>query len=83
MGFEPTTPVFERAKTIHALDGAATVIGPGITNYTSPRYRIQENPIFLLAPRLLKRTFTNDLHCIHSNYSSLPHYESAKHHEIW
>jgi hypothetical protein len=27
-GFEPTTPVFERAKTIHALDRAATVFGP-------------------------------------------------------
>jgi hypothetical protein len=24
--FEPTTPVFERAKTVHALDRAATVI---------------------------------------------------------
>jgi hypothetical protein len=27
VGFEPTTPVFERAKTIHALDRASTVIG--------------------------------------------------------
>jgi hypothetical protein len=26
VGFEPTTPVFERAKTVHGLDGAATVI---------------------------------------------------------
>jgi hypothetical protein len=25
--FEPTIPVFERAKTVHALDHAATVIG--------------------------------------------------------
>jgi hypothetical protein len=25
--FEPTIPVFERTKTVHALDGAATVIG--------------------------------------------------------
>jgi hypothetical protein len=25
--FEPTTPVFERAKTVHTLDRAATVIG--------------------------------------------------------
>jgi hypothetical protein len=24
---EPTMPVFERAKTVHALDGAATVSG--------------------------------------------------------
>jgi hypothetical protein len=27
VGFEPTIPVFERAKTVHALDCAATVIG--------------------------------------------------------
>jgi hypothetical protein len=27
VGFEPTIPVFERAKTVHALDLAATVIG--------------------------------------------------------
>jgi hypothetical protein len=26
-GFEPTIPAFERAKTVHALDRAATVIG--------------------------------------------------------
>jgi hypothetical protein len=25
--FEPTIPVFERTKTVHALDCAATVIG--------------------------------------------------------
>jgi hypothetical protein len=27
VGFEPTIPVIERAKTVHALDRAATVIG--------------------------------------------------------
>jgi hypothetical protein len=27
IGFEHTTPVFEREKTVHALDRAATVIG--------------------------------------------------------
>jgi hypothetical protein len=27
VGFEPTIPVFERAKTVHALDCAATVNG--------------------------------------------------------
>jgi hypothetical protein len=26
-GFEPTILVFERAKTVHALDRAATLIG--------------------------------------------------------
>jgi hypothetical protein len=27
VGFEPTIPVFERKKTVYALDRAATVIG--------------------------------------------------------
>jgi hypothetical protein len=27
VGFAPTTPVFQRAKTVHALNSAATVIG--------------------------------------------------------
>jgi hypothetical protein len=27
VGFEPTIPVFERAKTVHALDRSATVTG--------------------------------------------------------
>jgi hypothetical protein len=27
MGFEPKIPVFERAKTVHALDRGTTVIG--------------------------------------------------------
>jgi hypothetical protein len=27
MGFEPMTPVFKRAKKVHALDGEAIVIG--------------------------------------------------------
>jgi hypothetical protein len=27
VGFEPTIPVFERAKTVHAVDRAATAIG--------------------------------------------------------
>jgi hypothetical protein len=32
--FEPTTQVFERGKTVHALDGAATVIGTPLINLT-------------------------------------------------
>jgi hypothetical protein len=30
VGFEPTTPVFERAKTVNTSDRAATVIGAHI-----------------------------------------------------
>jgi hypothetical protein len=34
VGFEPTITVFERAKAVHALDPAATVIGRfDISNY--------------------------------------------------
>jgi hypothetical protein len=29
VGFEPTAPVYERAKTVHGLDGAATVPASG------------------------------------------------------
>jgi hypothetical protein len=32
-GFEPTIPAFERAKTVHALDRAATVIGYSLYDY--------------------------------------------------
>jgi hypothetical protein len=31
VGFEPTIPEFERAKTVHALERAATVIGTKAT----------------------------------------------------
>jgi hypothetical protein len=30
VGFESTIPVFERSKTVHALDRATTVIGGNI-----------------------------------------------------
>jgi hypothetical protein len=36
-GFEPTTTAFEEAKTVHALDGASTVIGP-IPPYRTRNY---------------------------------------------
>jgi hypothetical protein len=38
MGFEPTIPAFERAKTVHALGRAATVIGRR-SNYPSYLYK--------------------------------------------
>jgi hypothetical protein len=31
VGFEPTISMFQREKTVHALDGAATVIGEILT----------------------------------------------------
>jgi hypothetical protein len=36
VGFDPTTPVFKRAKTVHALEHAATVIGRYVT-YTAEK----------------------------------------------
>jgi hypothetical protein len=33
LGFEPTIPVLERAKTVHALDRASTVIGYNLSSY--------------------------------------------------
>jgi hypothetical protein len=33
-GFKPTIPVFKRAKTVHALDRAATLIGKYICDAT-------------------------------------------------
>jgi hypothetical protein len=35
VGFEPTIPVFERAKTVHASNGAATVIGRATNSESS------------------------------------------------
>jgi hypothetical protein len=42
-GFEPTIPVFKRAKTVHALNRAATLIGGG----SSLRKLINFNLIFV------------------------------------
>jgi hypothetical protein len=35
VGFEPTTTVFKRVKTVHALDRAATLIGVKELVYTN------------------------------------------------
>jgi hypothetical protein len=43
VGFKPTTPVFERAKTVHASDRAATVNGAWAV-YVKAFYTWHENP---------------------------------------
>jgi hypothetical protein len=43
VGFEPTIPVFERAKTVHALDRAVTPIGL-LVLYGD----LKQRPIFML-----------------------------------
>jgi hypothetical protein len=41
MEFEPTIPVFQQAKTVHALDRAATVIDS--PNTRNQKYQTKEN----------------------------------------
>jgi hypothetical protein len=38
VGFQPTIPVLQRAKTVHALDRAVTVIGNFNFNFTLPNF---------------------------------------------
>jgi hypothetical protein len=38
VGFELMIPVFERAKIVHALDGAKTVIGKFLYSYSQYEY---------------------------------------------
>jgi hypothetical protein len=40
VGFEPTIPVFDRAKTVHALGHVAAVIGGNYRYY----YKIEDLP---------------------------------------
>jgi hypothetical protein len=49
VGFEPTIPVFERAKTFHALDRANTVIG----RKNSWGYRTGKNSALVPTPRVI------------------------------
>jgi hypothetical protein len=55
VGFEPTKPVFERAKTFDALDRVATVIGPLLAgnDYThkSVLYVIPKTKLHGLSPQ--------------------------------
>jgi hypothetical protein len=46
-GFEPTIPVFERAKTVHALDSEATVIGT--TAHLKPQNALLQIIFFIIA----------------------------------
>jgi hypothetical protein len=48
VGFEPTIPVFERAKTFHTLDRAAIVIGRPIITHSLYKTKKIVLPIILL-----------------------------------
>jgi hypothetical protein len=56
VGFEPTIPVFERAKPVHALERAAAVIGKNCV------YALIEN---ILLPQML--SLITDHHNRHNN----------------
>jgi hypothetical protein len=44
VGFEPTIPIFKRAKTLHALDREATVIGNNLHSHPNIYiYMVLEN----------------------------------------
>jgi hypothetical protein len=52
VGFEPKFPALERARTVHALGRAATVIGPALP---LPREKINEK-LRKLKQEIKKRT---------------------------
>jgi hypothetical protein len=62
VGFEPTIPVFERAKTVHALDRAATVIGFLMLHYTiysrdtNPQTQVEDLENYITALHNLLQT---------------------------
>jgi hypothetical protein len=60
MGFEPTTPVFERAKTVHAPDRAATVIGSS-ENYCPEYLKTYGSSMFALPIYFGKTKGTNGI----------------------
>jgi hypothetical protein len=49
MEFETTIPAFERAKTVHVLDGAATVVGQFL-------YRVSELVLCVISQNLFSKT---------------------------
>jgi hypothetical protein len=52
VGFEPTIPALERAKTVHASDDEATVIGPNFC-----LYRTNLTTILHLLERKMQRRY--------------------------
>jgi hypothetical protein len=56
VGFEHATPVFEQAKTIHALDGADTVIGVDMRIYLRANHDEIRNKLISTKDRKFFRT---------------------------
>jgi hypothetical protein len=55
VGFEPTIPAFERAKTVHALDRAATVSGNYVSSEDEKKYKN-------ITTELLFKTYKKTIH---------------------
>jgi hypothetical protein len=50
IGFKPTTPAFKRAKTLHSLNGAVTVIGRKYIPIKKEEQKYIFNPFLAFAP---------------------------------
>jgi hypothetical protein len=59
VGFEPTIPVFQRAKTVHALDRAATVIGKWVTRQEIYTKKILDSTLCTSSGNMLSGSFVN------------------------
>jgi hypothetical protein len=59
LGFEPTIPVFERAKRVHALDRAATVIGNETSTWHKYKIIVCWNTTRILVSRHVTKTSKN------------------------
>jgi hypothetical protein len=68
-GFEPTTPVFEQAKIVHALDSAATVICQ--SHYTLDYYLLNCLKLRYSNYTLITHPYLSRLHANYSGYYGL------------
>jgi hypothetical protein len=67
VGFEPTFPAFERAKTVHAVDRGATVIGNRILSRSNFKLSLRD-----------EKTFSDSL-----NYDMAVLLFYTLHHKLW
>jgi hypothetical protein len=63
VGFEPTIPVFQREKTVHALDRAATAIGVHIFSEIQRTIisELMQSDISMLSEAFVNTEWSTDL----------------------
>jgi hypothetical protein len=70
LGLEPTTPVFEGEKTVHALDRAAIVIGTAVSRHLKYRMAVESEHdceiVLLKASKIWKNYGTTEMEIIFS-----------------